>query len=165
MKLLLASILAISALKAQTGITLSATLCKGGTPSSTMVLMPVATLSNSGTPIPIFGFVCAQIDPAAFIFDKTTSPPTLRLKASSSSLPVFARETPAGTLDGVNTSFTLAFAPSSQCSVDIYRNGLLLTAQQDYTINGQTITFLTVGPNNLSAVPQPGDILNGKYCH
>lgn len=54
------------------------------------------------------------------------------------------RETPGGTQNGVNATFTLAFTPIAG-SEEIYENGIQMDsgAGNDYTISGATITFLT----------------------
>jgi hypothetical protein len=55
------------------------------------------------------------------------------------------RETPTGTINGVNTAFTLANTPLSNTE-QIFLNGLLLEpgAGNDYTIAGTAITMLIV---------------------
>ena len=65
-------------------------------------------------------------------------------------------ETPAGTLDGVNGTFTLANTPLGS-SLTLFRNGLYMTANLDYTLTGSTIQFVS------SAIPQPGDLLAAFY--
>ena len=68
-------------------------------------------------------------------------------------------EVPTGTINGTNTTFTLANTPSVAASVHVYVNGLrqFLGTGNDYTFSGTTITFLT------GAVPQTGDILFVDY--
>jgi hypothetical protein len=65
-------------------------------------------------------------------------------------------ERPAGTVDGVNNVLTLAFTPLGS-SMLLFRNGLYMTPNFDYSLTGQTITFLT------GATPQPGDTLTASY--
>ncbi len=65
-------------------------------------------------------------------------------------------ELPAGTIDGVNTTFTLQNSPSGS-ALFLARNGLYLNAGADYTLNGTTITFIN------GAQPQPGDALMASY--
>lgn len=48
------------------------------------------------------------------------------------------RETPSGTIDGVNATFTLAHTPISGTDM-VFVNGLLLAS--GYTISGTTLTF------------------------
>lgn len=59
---------------------------------------------------------------------------------------VITRETPSGTLNGVNAVFILANTPKTGTE-HVYVNGLLMDAGagNDYTISGDTITF-TFGP-------------------
>jgi len=65
-------------------------------------------------------------------------------------------EIPGGTLDGSNTTFTLANTPSPASSVTLYRNGLLLQQGADYTVSNNSLTFL-------ASAPQTGDILTASY--
>jgi hypothetical protein len=66
-------------------------------------------------------------------------------------------EAPAGTMDGVNTTFTLTNTPSPSASLALHLNGILLKQGSDYTVSGNAISF--VG----SATPQPGDSLVAAY--
>jgi len=52
-------------------------------------------------------------------------------------------ETPTGDLDGVDTTYTLANAPSPSTSLHLYLNGQRLRegAGNDFTLSGSTITF------------------------
>jgi len=69
---------------------------------------------------------------------------------------IVTRETPTGTINGANATFTLAATPTAG-SEEIFLNGLLLEsgAGNDYTISGATITMLVV--------PQTGDRLKANY--
>jgi hypothetical protein len=66
------------------------------------------------------------------------------------------RETPSGTINGSNVTFTLANTPVSGTE-QIYLNGILQEsgAGNDYTISGATITYLTA--------PATGDRLKATY--
>ena len=66
-------------------------------------------------------------------------------------------EAPAGTMDGSNATFTLAAAPNPTASLQLFKNGTLLTANRDYTLSGTTLTFFG------SAIPQPGDKVQAFY--
>lgn len=66
-------------------------------------------------------------------------------------------ETPAGTVNGVNTVFVLAQTPYPATSLHLFRNGILQKPSVDYVLNGSGITFLTV------ATPQVGDLLVASY--
>lgn len=60
-------------------------------------------------------------------------------------------ETPAGTLDGVNTTFTLSQTPNPPTSLLLFINGLRQHSGVDFTLAGNTITLTgfvpTVGQN------------------
>jgi hypothetical protein len=68
------------------------------------------------------------------------------------------RESPTGTINGVNTGFTLAATPVTGTE-QVYVNGILQNsgAGNDYTISGATITFLA------GAIPQTGDVVRVTY--
>jgi hypothetical protein len=66
-------------------------------------------------------------------------------------------ETPLGTVDGANVSFTLSVAPSPAASLHLYRNGILQRRTIDFTVSGTTLTFLSV------STPQAGDIIQASY--
>lgn len=83
--------------------------------------------------------------------DGTTGP------CSSVALPTFITgEVPGGTLDGNNSTFTLANAPSGT-SLLLFRNGLLLQPGTDYALSGSTIQFAG------TVIPQPQDALVAEY--
>ncbi len=86
---------------------------------------------------------------ACVLTDGTTTP--------CSVAPVFVdAETPAGTIDGSNCTFTLANLPDG-ASLALFRNGLYMTAGIDYLLNAQNITFVPL------AVPQLSDALIASY--
>ncbi len=66
-------------------------------------------------------------------------------------------ETPSGLVNGVNTSFTLNFAPNPASSLQFFRNGILMKRASDYTLSGSVVTFFTV------SAPQAGDLLTAYY--
>ena len=67
-------------------------------------------------------------------------------------------DSPAGIVDGSNTSFTLSGVPDPASSLAVYRNGMLQKLVQDYTLAGaSTIQFAAAD------VPQPGDTLLAGY--
>ena len=68
-------------------------------------------------------------------------------------------ETPSGTINGSNVTFTLANTPTSG-TVRLYENGQRLTQgalPADYTISGNTITF------NTGLAPTSGSVLQSDY--
>jgi hypothetical protein len=66
-------------------------------------------------------------------------------------------DSPAGIVDGSNTSFTLSAVPDPASSLAVYRNGVLQKITQDYTFTGSTLQFVA------AAAPQPGDTLLASY--
>lgn len=69
-------------------------------------------------------------------------------------------EIPGGTIDGNNLSFTLAVAPNPPLSLKLYKNGVLLNLNIDFTLSGKNISF-----TNITVTPQPGDSLIASYRH
>lgn len=65
---------------------------------------------------------------------------------------------PQGTIDGNNLTFTLGAQPTPALSLKLFKNGILLQQNTDYTLNGATITFAST-----SVTPQPGDTLCAYY--
>jgi hypothetical protein len=66
-------------------------------------------------------------------------------------------EVPAGQIDGSNTTFTLADAPTPPSSLQIFRNGVFQKPGLDYSLSGNVVNFTTI------AVPQVGDVLLASY--
>lgn len=63
-------------------------------------------------------------------------------------------EEPSGLVNDVNVTFTIANTPEAG-SVKIYWNGIRIKEVEDYTISGDTITFLVA--------PSTGDIILCDY--
>lgn len=63
-------------------------------------------------------------------------------------------ETPSGTKNGVNLTFTLAYTPVTG-SLDLYQNTSRLNATQHYSLSGTTITFIDP--------PLASDVLIANY--
>lgn len=53
------------------------------------------------------------------------------------------QEIPTGTVNGVNTSFTLSFTPNYNNSVMVYVNGAIKILTTDFSVSGTSITFVT----------------------
>ena len=68
-------------------------------------------------------------------------------------------EVPAGAMNGSNATFTLAAAPNPTASLQLFKNGTLLTVTRDYTLSGATVTFFG------TAIPQSGDKFQAFYRH
>lgn len=65
-------------------------------------------------------------------------------------------ETPSGTIDGSNASFTLASAPAAG-GLQLYINGLLLLEGTHFSLSGTTVTFTS------PFQPQTGEWLRASY--
>lgn len=65
-------------------------------------------------------------------------------------------ETPSGTVNGTNDTFTLAHTPLSG-SLKLYKNGVRMRATNDYTLSTATITFVA------SQIPKSGSLLTADY--
>src|SRR5690242_214966 len=79
------------------------------------------------------------------------------LSAAGSTAVFVDAEVPAGTVNGINTAFTLANSPAPTISLTIFRNGLLQRLGIDYTLSGASITFAA------GSVPQGGDLVRAYY--
>jgi hypothetical protein len=55
-----------------------------------------------------------------------------------------------GSINGANTVFTM---PAALSAFSLFRNGLLMTRNLDYTVAGNVITLVA------AQTPQPGDVL------
>jgi hypothetical protein len=66
-------------------------------------------------------------------------------------------DSPAGVVDGSNTSFTLTQTPNPTTSLALYRNGMMQKSGQDFSASGNTVVFAG------SSTPQPGDTLVASY--
>jgi hypothetical protein len=78
---------------------------------------------------------------------------TINSSGLSSSNFVF-NETPTGTINGTNATFTIANTPTSG-TVQLFLNGLLQRPTTDYTISGTTITMINI--------PGTGDFMLVHY--
>lgn len=121
-------------------------------PANVVAGVEGATLVDIGTPAD---------DDKVLILDSSTSD-TLKyvdkseLGGGAGSSEVFAtNETPSGTINSTNKTFTLAYTPISG-SETIHRDGQLLKgSSDDYSISGATITFTTA--------PDTGSVLLASY--
>ena len=76
-----------------------------------------------------------------------TSNETLVVQALTNKTYFYLNETPTGTIDGSNKTFTLAHTPNPSNYVDLFLNGQKLApGGTDYTISGATLTLVTAPP-------------------
>lgn len=66
-------------------------------------------------------------------------------------------ETPVGTINGTNASFTIASTPVTASSLMLFRNGILQILNFDYSLSSKTILFA------VGSIPQTGDGLQASY--
>ena len=78
-------------------------------------------------------------------------------EAAAASTGVPLHETPAGSVDDVNTTFTLSYTPITPTALGVFQNGLYQKQGTDYTLAGQTITF--------AVAPLTGDVIVACYNH
>jgi len=83
---------------------------------------------------------------------------TVTAAGSSLNLRRVGGETPAGTIDGTNATFTLTQAPNPPAELQLYLDNTLLIQGLDYSIAGSTITMLTY-------IPKGGDSLRAWYWY
>jgi len=55
---------------------------------------------------------------------------------------VFEQETPSGTVDGTNATFTLTAEPHDTKQAMVYLNGGIQRRTSDWSISGTTLTFV-----------------------
>ena len=65
---------------------------------------------------------------------------------------------PSGTINGANVSFTLPSTPNPGTSLKLYKNGILMMPNLDYTLSGAAITF-----SSTASAPVVGDALQSYY--
>lgn len=71
---------------------------------------------------------------------------------SSTSTTFVDSAAPSGSMNGINLSFTLPSTPNPGPSLKLYKNGVLLMPNLDYTLNGAVVTFVST-----AVTPVPGD--------
>jgi hypothetical protein len=84
------------------------------------------------------------IDADALISSGHTSTVTLPAATGTATISSgYVQETPSGTVNGTNATFTLANTPGSSNTVELNQDGIILIQGTDYTISGATITTTT----------------------
>jgi hypothetical protein len=76
--------------------------------------------------------------------------------SGSTGMHLVYNETPSGSINGTNVSFTLAHAPSPVNALKLYLNGYQLVYGVDFTLSGTTITVV-------NTVPKAGDTIIADY--
>jgi len=129
--------------------------------NSTVTNLSSTLTSNSNSITSLTGMVNtlnAQVSNLSNTVATLTSTVNTLSNGQSANSAVFVdSETPSGTANGVNATFTLANTPSPSSSLELYRNGILQMPGIDYTLSGNSITFLS------HSLPQANDILQAFY--
>ncbi len=120
----------------------------GGASGSTITLpLPITQVSGLSA-------VLAGINSSI----STLSTAVKNMPAPSASGVVFVdAELPSGAINGTNATFALAQSPSPASSLHLYLNGLEQTSGVDFTMTGNTLTFVS------RAIPQGGDAMTAYY--
>ena len=121
-------------------------IANGGTNNASLAVTAGGTLYTDGTKVVNVGAGTS----GQFLKSNGASAPTWASPTVN-----FAQEIPTGTVNGSNTSFTLAHTPASTASVEIRLDGIVLLQTTDYTQSGATITFVTA--------PSTGQVVSAYY--
>lgn len=131
-------------------VTILAFLLLGSTAfaSSTRDIYADRLLSASGTAstgVPVLSTGTISVVAPGTSGNVLTSNGTTWVSSAAPGAVTPVQEVPSGTVNGSNTSFSLAFTPSAAASVHLTLDGLVLIqgSGQDYTISGSTITMTT----------------------
>lgn len=89
--------------------------------------------------------------------DGSSSPCSTGGGSGGSTVGYVDEEIPSGLVNGANATFTTSLTAAPAASLMLYRNGLLMRQNSDYTLSGNTITFYA------ASVPQSGDSLLASY--
>lgn len=114
------------------------------------------TIQDEGTPLTArsnLNFVGASVT----VTDDSGNDATV-VTITGASVTWANNETPSGTINGINTSFSLAHTPNPSW-IQLYLNGVILEpgAGNDYTLSGTSITMLFA--------PETGDKLRAYYMY
>lgn len=106
--------------------------------TSTTPLVVVSIVPPGSTTAQV---LCYTLDPASFVLDTTNGIVKIIQPAPAAGQTFVDGEVPAGGMNGQNVTFTLAAAPASG-SLHLFLNGIRQRLNIDYSLSGQTITFL-----------------------
>lgn len=137
------------------------------TPGTIVAVQQVQTQAN----YPIIVLACYTLDPVSFVLDDTTSPPTIRGTGQGGTIIYtgtggsgfdILNEIPTGSVNGINTNFTLSQVPKSLAlgaanAYNVYVNGLKYTPGVDYQIVAGSKVI------NFFLAPAEGSVINADY--
>lgn len=136
------------------GTTTTFTLANTPSPASSLSLYRNGVLQSAGVDYTLSGslivFLNGSIPQAGDLLQAF-----YRMPGTGSSYSFADDEFPTGAINCANLSFALAHPPNPPASLRLYKNGVLLLQNTDYTLSGATIVF--------SAAPQTGDSLLAYY--
>ncbi|HEX7360971.1 MAG TPA: hypothetical protein VF283_10815 [Bryobacteraceae bacterium] len=139
------------------GTTTVFTLTKAPAPAASLELYRNGVLQRQGVDYTLSGntvtFVNASIPQTNDLLQAF-----YRNSGTATAVSFADAETPSGSINGTNLAFTLADAPNPALSLRLYKNGILLLQNTDYTLSGSTITF-----SSTSKTPHTGDSLIAFY--
>lgn len=144
MKKFLLTLAAVLGFASQAGSKTAITLDQITAPNSVGVMVSV----------PGRGWVQAQID-STLTLNTATNPPTLSASPQGQPPTFVDAVTPTGTVDGINSVFTLPSAPNPPASLELSTNGLTYKSGLDYVLSGASVSF--------SAPPSAGSVLLASY--
>jgi len=152
MKFAIFAVIFSRALLAQTSVNVAAS---ASCPPSTATRIVIALSAGSK----VAPLSCLILDPASFVVDKTTNPPTVHVAFPTPPAPSiinFMDDDSACAAWLTSTTYTLTHPPNPASSLSITQNGLALKQGVDFTVSGSTVTFL-FNP------PAPTDTLVCRY--
>ena len=131
-------------------------LANAPNPSSSLMLFVNGILQTNGTD---FSLASNRITFASVSKPHTGDVLQASYRVGATSAITFVDgATPSGTVNGANVSFALPSAPNPVSSLKLYKNGILMMPNLDYTLNGSVITF-----SSTAAAPAIGDSLQSYY--
>jgi hypothetical protein len=128
-----------------------------GALSAASVIITLRQIQSPGSSTPgfIFGTLPSGVNSFLQVGSGLTINSAGQLSVTGISPTFTDAETPSGTVNGTNATFTLAAAPGTPASLILTVNGVVQIqgSSGNYTLSGTTITFLS------GSIPQPGDVL------
>lgn len=122
--------------------------------AGTTTVAPFGFTAGTNLTSPVAGSM--EWDGTNLFVTQTTGPTrkTIAYTTDITTINFADEETPSGTINGINTTFTLAHTPLSG-SLKVYLNGIRLKNGNDYTLATTTITMINI--------PGTGDTLIADY--
>lgn len=151
---------------AMTGAELSGDATTSGSNAVTVVRINGTTVPTNAAADQVLRTTSAGVATWATLGDTSAGGLALTYNATTDAFGTIAvisgsfadNETPSGTINGSNDTFTVANTPNPAASVQLFKNGqLMIAGGADFTLSTATITFVA------GAIPQTGDVLRASY--